>query len=302
MDEGKTRVAGRLTAPGRRWNEIWRHDRTRALIEIGMRIGRHNISILAAGVAFFVFVAIPSGLTAIISIYGLAFNPEQVERQVLALSGILPADVIDILSNFLSMLAAEGQSALSARLLLGLGIGLWSAQAAASSMITALNAVYEKEETRSLFRFELSALLLALNSIVFALLSLLLFAVAPIVLDWVPLATRTRAIVGLIRWPALAVIVALAIAGIYRFAPSRGGMERRWGAWGVALTTIVWIGSSYLFALYVENIASYDVRYGSLGAVIVLLLWIYMAVFVVLLGAELNAAVERWSAAGPDPS
>jgi membrane protein len=87
-------------------------------------------------------------------------------------------------------------------------------------------------------------------------------------------------------------LVALAIAGIYRFAPAREGSHRPWGAWGVLLTTIVWIGSSALFGLYVSKVASYDASYGSLGAVVVLLLWLYIAVFVVLLGAELNAEIE----------
>jgi len=128
---------------------------------------------------------------------------------------------------------------------------------------------------------------------VFALLSLMLFAVLPVAINWLfPFSHGTRLVFELIRWPALTVLVALAIAGVYRFGPAREDSDRPWGAWGVILTTIVWIGSSALFALYVSEVASYDASYGSLGGVVVLLLWLYIAAFVVLLGAELNAELE----------
>lgn len=296
MDESQARPATRLTPPEGRWQAILRPDRPNILLALGRRIGRDNVSLLAAGVAFYVFVAIPSGLAAIVSVYALMFNPIEVEQQMQAMAGLLPLDVINILSGFLTMLATKAQGGLGVRLLIGLFIALWSAQSAASSMIVALNAVYEKAETRSFLKFELSAVILALCSIVFALLSLVLFAVAPIALAWLPLPGVTKEAISLIRWPALTALVALAIAGIYRFAPAQDGTTRLWGAWGVILTTIVWIGSSALFALYVANLASYDASYGSLGAVVVLLLWLYLAAFVVLLGAELNAELEERSA------
>jgi membrane protein len=123
---------------------------------------------------------------------------------------------------------------------------------------------------------------------------MLLFAVLPLAMDWLlPFGEGTKTAIDVLRWPALTALVALAIAGIYRFAPARRNRQRPWGAWGVLLTTIVWIGSSALFALYVAKVASYDASYGSLGSVVVLLLWIYIAVFVVLLGAELNAELEK---------
>jgi membrane protein len=159
-------------------------------------------------------------------------------------------------------------------------------------MITALNAVYEKDETRSYLRFQLSALILALCSIIFALVALCLSTVVPIALSWFPLGEGTRETVSLIRWIVLAALIALGIAGIYRFAPAQDGKRQGWVVWGVSLTTVVWIGSSELFALYVTNVASYDASYGSFGAVVVLLLWVYIAVFVVLLGAELNAELK----------
>jgi membrane protein len=165
-------------------------------------------------------------------------------------------------------------------------------------MISALDAAYERQETRSYLRFQLAALVLALCSIVFALLSLILFAVLPLAIDWLwPFSQSTRLLVDVLRWPALALLVALAIGGVYRFGPAREESEQPWGAWGIILTTIVWIGSSALFALYVSKVASYDASYGSLGAVVVLLLWLYIAAFVVLLGAELNAELELRMAA-----
>jgi membrane protein len=291
-------LATRIIPQALHWRAVVRRERRSILVATGARIGRDNVSILAAGVAFYIFVAIPSSLTAIVSIYGLMFNPLEVESQVGSLIGLLPADVIDIVTNFLTLLATKSQSALGLRLILGLLVAIWSAQSAASSMISALEAAYEKKETRGYLRFQLAALALALCSIVFALLSLILFAVLPVAIDWLlPFSHRTRLLVDIVRWPALTMLVALAIAGIYRFGPAREESERPWGAWGVILTTIVWIGSSALFALYVSKVASYDVSYGPLGGVVVLLLWLYIAAFVVLLGAELNAELESRMAA-----
>jgi membrane protein len=293
LRDAKIALRARLIPRAKRWQEIVRREWWSILVCTADRIGRDNVSILAAGVAFYIFVAIPSSLTAVVSIYGLVFNPLQVESQISSLIGLLPSDVVTILTNFLKLLAAKPQSTLGLRLVLGLLVAIWSAQSAASSMISALNAAYEQVETRSYLRFQLAALVLSVCSIVFALLSLLLFAVLPVAVDWLsPFSDRTKLAVDIIRWPALTVLVALAIAGIYRFGPAREAGKRPWDAWGVILTTILWIGSSALFALYVSKVASYDVSYGPLGGVVVLLLWLYIAAFIVLLGAELNAELE----------
>lgn len=298
LRDAKRALTTRIIPQARHWREIVRHEWWSILLATGARIGRDNVSILAAGVAFYIFVAIPSSLTAVVSIYGLMFNPLEVEKQVSSMIGLLPDDVIDIVTNFLRLLSANPQSTLGLRLILGLGVAIWSAQSAASAMISALDAAYEQKETRGYLRFQLAALVLSLCSIVFALLSLILFAVLPLAIAWLsPFSDRTRLLVDILRWPALTLLVALAIAGVYRFGPVREASERPWGAWGVALTTIVWIGSSALFALYVSKVASYDVSYGPLGGVVVLLLWLYIAAFVVLLGAELNAELESRMAA-----
>ena len=296
--DAKRVIAVQLIPQARRWHEIVRRDWASILVATGARVGRDNVSVLAAGVAFYLFVAIPSSLTAIVSIYGLMFNPAQVESQLGSLIGLLPADVINILTNFLTLLATKPQTTLGLRLLLGLLVALWSAQSAASSMIAALDAAYEQQETRGYLRFQLAALILALCSFVFALATLLLFAVSPVMLDWLlPFADLLKTVIAVLRWPVLTLLVAFAIAGVYRFAPAREGDEQPWGAWGVILTTAVWLGSSAIFAIYVSKVATYDASYGPLGAVVVLLLWLYIAAFVVLLGAELNAELESRMAA-----
>lgn len=281
----------------RHWIDVLREDWFDVLVSIATRVSRDNILVLTAGVAFYVFVAIPSGLAAVVSIYGLISNPADVQHQSVWLVGLLPADVLRILTNLLAMLAARQPSTLGVRMFVGLLIALWSAQSASSSMITALNAVYERTETRGFLQFQLAAIGLAGCSIIFATLSLLLFASVPSVLAYFPLATGTKWAIGIFRWPALAVLVAVAISGIYRFAPSKGGRQN-WGLWGVGLTTVVWVGSSVLFGVYVARVASYDTAYGPLGAIVVLLLWLYIAVLVVLLGAEFNAELDERIASG----
>jgi len=269
-----------LAARARRW----------AVRMLG-RVSRDNISVLSASVAFYAFISIPSFLTAVVSLYGLAFDPQDVERQVTVAAGVLPNDVIAIISDFLKMLASRPPQQLGGGLLFGVLVAVWGGQSAAASLITALNAVHEKHETRGFLAVQATALAIATCGIALALITAILLEIIPSILETSAAAQLSKFLVDLVRWPILIGVVGCAIGATYRFAPAP--IPRcSWGFWGAALATILWLASSSLFALYVRDFASYDVSYGSLGAMVVLLLWLYLVVFAVLLGAELNAAIE----------
>jgi membrane protein len=271
-----------MTIPERGWRSF--------LFGVGARISRDNISVLAAGVAFYVFVAIPSALTVIVSLYGLLFNPADVEGHVAAMAGVLPFDVITILSGFLTTLTANPPGKLSVSLLAGFLVAVWSTQSGTSAMITALNAVYEEREDRGLMSFYATSLAMTVSGIFFAVLGLALLGAVPELFDLLPWAGKS--IATTLRWPIVFLLVATAIAGVYRYAPARDKVPRRWGFTGVSVATLGWIGTSALFSYYVSEFATYNQTFGSLGAVVVLLLWLYLTIFVVLVGAEINAEIE----------
>ena len=259
-------------------------------------VSRNNLSLIAAGAAFYGFLAIPSAITALVSLYGLMFDPRGVQRQVEAMRGLLPDEAIRLISEQLQTLASHSNSTLGAGLVMSLALALWSARSGISSMITALNIVYGEAEKRGYVRLQLVALGLTVGAVLSVLVALALIAVLPAVLNLAPLGGVGKTIAALIRWPILIALVIVALAAIYRLAPSREEPKWRWVSWGAVTATVLWIVASALFSIYVGRFATYDKSYGSLGAVVVLLMWLYLSAFVVLFGAQLNAEIEHQTA------
>jgi membrane protein len=276
---------GRSEMPWRDWASI--------LFRVGNRIVRDNVSILAAGVAFYVFVAIPAALTVVVSIYGLFFGSRHIEGDLAPMAALLPVDVISIISDIVKSAAARPNAVLGAGLAVALFVALWSAQSATAALITALDIVYEESETRGFARFQATAVGMALGVISFAVVALSLIGLLPAALDSAPMSAADRIAVDIAHWILLVFLIVVAIGGIYRFAPDRDMRGERRGLLGILVATALCLLDSWLFSVYVADFASYDQRYGSLGAVIVLLLWLYLAVFAILVGAALNFEIEQ---------
>jgi membrane protein len=262
------------------------------LLTLNDRISRNNTSLLAAAVAFYAFTSVPSTLTVVVSLYELAFDPHDIETHVTALTGLLPQDVVGLISSFLQFLATKPSAQLSTGLVLGLIIALWSIQSATTAMITALNVVNGCTSTRGFLQSQLIAFVMGIGIIGFVVLSFVLIGAVPTVLASLPLPEASKTLIPAIRWPALVAVTATAIAGIYRFAPERWPGRQR-SRWGILLGTSCCLLGSYLFSSYVSAWASYDQSYGSLGAVLIFVIWLYLTSFSVLLGAELNASLNE---------
>lgn len=256
------------------------------------RISRDNAFLLAAAIAFYAFTSVPSALTAVVSLYGLAFNPQDIETHVAALGGLLPSDVIGVISGFLHFLVSKPPSQLGLGLFVGLAVAVWGVQSSTGAMITALNFVNECPPQRSYIRYELTALGTGVGVIGFTLISFLLIGAAPAILDAFPIPDASKNLIPVLRWPVLFAITGLAIAGIYRFAPERWPGYQR-SIWGILLGTAACFLSSFLFATYVSAWATYAKSYGSLGGILVFLMWLYLTAFSILLGAEFNAALNE---------
>jgi membrane protein len=274
--------------PARGWWQI--------LTRTWNEIGNDNVSILAAGVAFYALLSIFPAFSAIVSLYGLAADPHQVEQQVAAMQGVLPAEAANLLTEQLKSLTQGEPAKLGLGLIISVGLALWSARAGTGMLMSALNVAYGEPERRNFIIFNLQALALTAGLILFGLFALFCVAIVPALLQLLPLPDFLRNTIAYLRWPIIAVLVVVALAVVYRFAPSREPPRWDWVSWGAVLATVLWLIGSALFSVYVSDFGSYDKSYGALGAVVILLLWFYLTAYIILAGAELNAEMEHQTA------
>jgi membrane protein len=268
------------------------------------QIGTDNVSMIAAGVAFYGLLAVFPAITALVSIWGLVADPAQVGEQFATVGQLVPADAWRLLDDQLRSVAASGSKALGWGVALGILVALWSAAAGVRALITALNIAYDEEEKRGLIRLYATGFLLTVGLIAAAVLALIVIVAVPVVLHFLPLGSLSSALIRVLTWLAMAAIAVVGLGILYRYAPSRSHARFRWVSWGAVAATVLWLAGSLLFQVYVANFANYTATYGSLGAVIALLMWFWVSAFVVLLGAELNAEMElqtrRDSTTGPE--
>jgi membrane protein len=273
------------TSAERGWKDIlWR---------VKEQMSQDRLSIIAAGVAFYGLLAVFPGLIALVGLYGLAFDPQQVERQIAALSGILPEEAAAVLLAQLSDLTTSDRTSLGIGAIGGLLLALWSASAGMRTLMEALNVAYDEEEKRGVFRFYGTALLLTLAAILGAVVAIGMVIALPLVLKLIGLAEVLKWLIAVAAWPILAGMMLLGLAIVYRYAPSRTQPRWRWVSWGAVIATVLWVLGSALFSLYVARFANYNATYGSVGAVVILLMWFLLSSYAVLIGAELNAEMER---------
>jgi membrane protein len=257
---------------------------------------RDNLSVVSAGCAFYALFAIFPALSALISLYGIVANPADVERHFGMLVYILPPQAYDIIFEQIRRVAETPTQTLGWGLVLSLGIALWSANAGAQAMFAALNIAYEEPERRSLVQFYLSALTFTVLGILGGLAMLLAILYVPILFASIGFSSAFELLIWIGRWPFLALLVLILLALLYRFGPCRRNAKWRWVSVGSLFASTVWLVASALFSIYVSNFAHYDKTYGSLGAVIILLFWLYLSFYIVLLGAEINAELELQTA------
>ncbi|MBY0431735.1 MAG: YihY/virulence factor BrkB family protein [Rhodospirillales bacterium] len=265
-------------------------------LRVWENLSRKNIPIIAAGVAYYGLFSIFPALAALISVYGLVVDPATVEQQVSSLTAVIPAEAQGILADQMKAVSSSSGTGLGLGLVVSVLVALWTATQGTKASMTALNVVYEEPEQRGFLRFTATALALTAGGILFVIVALALVAVLPAVLKFIGLGGVTEILLQLGRWPVLGAMVMLALAVVYRYAPSRDMPRWRWVSWGAAVATVLWLAGSGLFSYYVSHFGSYNKTYGSVGAVVVLLLWMYLSAFVVLLGGMLNAELEHQTA------
>ena len=254
-----------------------------------------GIPLLAAGVAFYSFLALFPALIAAVALYGLVADPAEVEEQIRTLYEALPAESATLIADQLRDITTTSDGALGVGLVVSVVFAVFTASGGVTNLIKAINQAYDEVETRSFVRLRAIALALTLGAITFMVVSVGLVAVLPVVLEGVGLGGG-RVVVGVLRWVGLVIFVTGALAVLYRFAPDRDDPRFSWVSIGAAVATLLWILGSVGFSVYVGNFGSYGETYGALAGVVVLLLWLFLTAFVVLFGAEINAEAEEQTA------
>ena len=251
-----------------------------------------NLSIVAAGVAFYCFVAFVPALGAVISIYAWMADPIQVSDHLAELTRVMPGEIMPMLREQMTRLAAENNSAgISAAL--SLFLALYGSSKAATALIGGLNITYDEEEKRGFFKLQAVALLLTFIAVIGAVVAIGLVAILPAALEFIHLDRGAELLASWLRWPILIGGFMFALAVLYRYAPSRDEPQWKWVSWGAGAATALWVLGSAAFSIYVSTIGNYEKTYGSLGALIVFLFWLYLTAYVILIGAELNSELER---------
>lgn len=253
-----------------------------------------NVPVVAGGVAFFCFLALIPALAAVVSIYGLVADPADVTRQLDSVLGALPEDAAALLREQLEGITSTSTGGLGLAVVVSVLGSLWSASKGMQALIAALNIAYDEDETRTGLKLRGLTLLLTFGlaggavAVTFAMV--LVGAVAG------RLGTAGELALTIVRWPVLFAVLVAGLAALYRYAPNRDDAEWRWVTPGAALAAALVVLGSLAFAVYVDNFGSYSETYGSLGAIVALLVWLDLAAYVVVLGAELDAELERQTA------
>jgi len=270
--------------PPRGWKDV--------LLRVKKDIKDDNVSIVAAGVAFFSVLALFPALIAMISIYGLFVEPEEAAAQAQQLTEVMPTAAADLIGNQMQSVAAASSGNLSISLIISIAVALWSASSGMNALIQGVNIAYDEPETRGFIKLRGLALLLTIGAILVFGMAIGAIAVFPALAGKLPGGQVLEVVAGVLRWVILGAVIIGALAVIFRLSPNRDQPRMKWVSSGAIMAAVFWLLASIGFSFYANNFGSYNETYGSIAAVIILMFWLYITAFIILIGAELNGQLE----------
>ena len=269
------------------------------LLRTWQQIDEDRLLATAAGVVFYGLLAIFPAVTALVSSYGLFADPSTISKNLQSLAVMLPEGTFGIVQDQIARVLSKGNGTLGVTFVFGFLMAIWSANAGMKAIFDALNVVYEEREKRSFLRLNLTSLAFTVAGLASILLMIGAVVAVPLALQRLGLGERGEWIVSLGRWPALFLFLLTALAILYRFGPSRTNARFQWISPGAIAATLLWLAGSALLSWYLSNFANYTATYGSLGAAIGLMTWMWMSAIIVLCGAELNSEIDVASTGQP---
>ncbi len=288
-------------------NKWKKNEQTKSLIEIKAsgwknillrvkdQIAENNVGIVSAGVAFYAFLAIFPAIMALISIYGLAMDPENVQRQISSFSDMMPEQAFSLVEDQIKEFTSTSGKALGFGTAFGILFSLWSANKGTKSLFTGVDIAYNTNNTRNFISQNALTLLFTLGAVVLLILSMVLIVIFPALVDQLGLPAQIESLITWLRWLILAVLVVFFLGLLYRYAPVRSSPSLQMVLPGSLLATLIWLLGSWGFSYYVSKFGSYGEVYGSISAVVILMLWLLLTSWIILLGAELNSETERYA-------
>jgi membrane protein len=277
-----------LHIPWKGWKDIfWRAVK---------QASEDRLLLISAGVVFYGLLALFPAITALVSSYGLFTKPDTIKDHLSFVASVMPAEAFSIIQDQVERVVSKSGAGLSLGFAFGLALALWSANGGMKAMIDALNIVYEEDEKRSFIRLNLVSLAFTMGAIAAMLVAVGAVVVTPLVLTRLGLAEMTETIVRIARWPALMLGMLFGLAVLYRYGPSRREAKWEWLSIGAIFATVAWFAVSAGLSYYFANFANYNATYGSLGAAIGTMMWMWLSTIVVLVGAELNSEIEHQTA------
>lgn len=264
-------------------------------LQVKDEIGDNNVSIVSAGVAFYAFLAVFPAIGALVSIYGLAMDPQQLQGQLERISQVMPQQAFEIIEAQLEQLVTTSGNALSWSLIIGILLSLWSANKGTKSLFTGLDIAYDTNNTRGFITQNALTLLFTFLAILVVIISIAIIVVFPAIVGYLGLPNNIENLIAYGRWIILAALAVFFIASMYKYAPAKETPAFKWVWPGALLATLLWLIASWGFSFYVKNFGSYGEVYGSISAVVVLLLWLFLTSFIILIGAELNSEIEKYA-------
>jgi membrane protein len=271
--------------PAAGWKEIARR--------VWGRIGEDRILVIAAGTVFYGILALFPAIAALVSIYGLFASPADIAGKINSMSSVLPGGAISVVGDQMTRVATQSNGSLGISAIVGLLIALWSANAGTKAVYDGLNVAYHEKEKRGFISLNISSLVFTICMLVFAIVALSAIAIVPNFAHRLGLGEAGKWAVTIGQWPVLLILVSLVFACLYRFGPSRDEPKWRWISPGSIFAAIVWLAASLLFSWYAANFGSYNKTYGSLGAIIGFMTWMWISSIVVFVGGMLNAEIEH---------
>ena len=272
--------------PAKGWKDIiWR---------VYDGIQNDRILLVAAGVTFYALLALFPTIAAVVSLYGLFADASTISEHLKLISGFLPEGALTVIGDQVTRITSHGNATLGFAFAGTLLLSLWGANAGTKAIFDALNIIYKEREKRSFLELTFKSLLFTIAGLVLVLVAIAGVVAVPLALKLLGIPKESgAAILVLLRWPLLYVVILLALACLYRYGPSRAHPQWSWVTWGSAIAGAIWIASSLLLSWYVANFGTYNATYGSLGAVIGFMIWMWLSTIVVLVGAEINAEMEH---------
>jgi membrane protein len=259
-------------------------------------IFRDRLIVVAPGVAFYMLLGLLPGVAALVLIYSLVADPLQVQAHFAQISPMVPPDAAQLLNHQIEHIA-EQRAAAGWSLAVSIGLMLWAGSYAMAVIVAALNITFDTDETRGFIKLTLLRLVLAAGAVALAMLAIGILVAVPGALALLPLSDGWRAVFSTLRWPLLLLLGMSGLSILYQLAPDRPRPRFRWLTWGSASAAFLWVVASSLFSVYFGRIDATQALLGdflgAFGAVVVMMLWMLMSAFVMLMGAELDAALER---------